>query len=143
MRLLHNRADPNLLIKNHAKPGWQPVVSRRRTESAEAPPERKVDRSYRAICEAGATPPGRDASTCSRALQRGGAAHSTASSIAPRAGLWVQSLSVPSSAITILLYLLGYVFLLIVALIVVNVVLTRRTREEREAERRRRRRVPQ
>jgi hypothetical protein len=49
---------------------------------------------------------------------------------------------VPSSAITILLYLLGYVFLLIVGLIVVNVVLTRRTREEREAERRRRRRVP-
>jgi cytochrome c-type biogenesis protein CcmH/NrfF len=49
---------------------------------------------------------------------------------------------VPSSAITILLYLLGYVFLLIVGLIVVNVALTRRTREEREAERRRRRRVP-
>lgn len=46
---------------------------------------------------------------------------------------------VPSSAITILLYLLGYVFLLIAGLIVVNVVLSRRTREEREAERRRRR----
>ena len=48
---------------------------------------------------------------------------------------------VPSAAITILLYLLGYVFLLIVGLIVVNSVLTRRTREEREDERRRRRQV--
>jgi hypothetical protein len=46
---------------------------------------------------------------------------------------------VSSAAITNLLYLLGYVFLLIAALIAVNIVLTRRTREEREAERRRRR----